>query len=528
MKQLLKRLPKRMLAGVMAFTLVAGLVSGTIAVEGADRPTKAWTGENTAGFDYVTFNSFTGVGGGIGDERDFQRGVQVGRDSVWADPVSNVEQEAEIEAKVYIHNNADPSLNDAPGNPGIAKNVNVRVAIPTGFKQSQQSEAFISADNARPGTVSDTLTMTGADGGFFELDYIEGSAKLLRDGAVVRGLDDSLVTTGVNLGDQRGCTEYVQEVTYRMKVKMPQYGMNKQVRHKGQTAADWKENVTAKVGDKLEWSIKFQNIGVTTLNNVAIVDNVPAGLTVVPGSVSLSNTNFPNGTTDLKPDPIQANGRQINVNAGSNYLPLTAEEKEKNYVSAQLIFETTVGKPTEETCGQFSLVNEGFVTPEGFGTLKDTASVTVEGPVCVTPNPNYSCDLLKIEKTTDRTIRIADFKTSQSNGATFKHVVINWGDTTTPLTTNNAVGQTHTYASDGTYNIVATATFTVNGEDKTATSKSCEASVSYTTAPTTPVTPTTPTTPTTLPVTGAGDIVGMFAAITIAGAVAHRFVYSRR
>lgn len=44
----------------------------------------------------------------------------------------------------------------------------------------------------------------------------------------------------------------------------------------------------------------------------------------------------------------------------------------------------------------------------------------------------------------------------------------------------------------------------------------------------TPVPPTTPPTPTTLVDTGAGDVFGIFAAITVAGAMAHRLVLSRR
>ncbi len=46
--------------------------------------------------------------------------------------------------------------------------------------------------------------------------------------------------------------------------------------------------------------------------------------------------------------------------------------------------------------------------------------------------------------------------------------------------------------------------------------------------PPTPVTPTTPTTPTVLPATGAGDVLGIVAAVTVAGALVHRFVLARR
>ena len=46
----------------------------------------------------------------------------------------------------------------------------------------------------------------------------------------------------------------------------------------------------------------------------------------------------------------------------------------------------------------------------------------------------------------------------------------------------------------------------------------------------TPVTPTTPTAPTpaVLPNTGVSEIIGMFAAVAVAGAIAHRFILARR
>lgn len=200
-----KHLPKRILSVFLALVIVAGLSSTAFAAFGPSRATKEWN-PNVAGFDYVTFNSFTGVGNGIGDERDFMRGVQVGRDSVWSDPVNNVTQGAEVEAKIYIHNNADKRLNDQPGNPGIARNVKVRVALPQGTKQVQEATSYISADNAQPKEIYDTLGMTGANNGFFAVEYVPGSAKLHKNGTTT-ALSDNLVTSGVNIGDIKGCFE---------------------------------------------------------------------------------------------------------------------------------------------------------------------------------------------------------------------------------------------------------------------------------------------------------------------------------
>lgn len=377
MKQYISRLPKKLFVVFLSVALVAIISAPAIAAFGPNRPTKAWT-PGVAGFDHVTFNSFTGVGNGVGDERDFMRGVQVGRDSVWSDPVQNVTQDAEVEAKIYIHNGADASLNDQPGNPGIAKNVKVRVALPTGAKQSQEANAFISADNAQPGTVFDSLTMTGANNGFFAVEYVPGSAKLNKGGATT-ALSDSLVTTGVNIGDQRGCFEYVQEVTYRMKVKMPQYNFKKQVRFEGQTKNDWKENLDVKPGQVVEWKLEFDNIGRTLLNNVIILDQVPANTTVVPGSVKLIDGNFPQGYTYKDAEAIQNKGTQVNVNIG-NVNP---------GINSIIVFKTKINDTKETQCSVQTLVNTGYATPQGYTTVKDIAQVKVTGTKkdCVPPTP---------------------------------------------------------------------------------------------------------------------------------------------
>jgi uncharacterized repeat protein (TIGR01451 family) len=367
MKDFLKRLPKKLLSVFMVATILVAMSSTAFAAFGPDRPTKAWT-PTVDGFDHVTFNSFTGVGNGVGDERDFFRGVQVGRDSVWSDPVQNVTQDSEVEGKIYIHNNADARLNDQAGNPGVAKNVNVKVALPTGVARTQQTTAYISADNAQPKQVFDTLDMTGANNGAFALDYVPGSAQLHKGGAT-SALSDSLVSSGVNLGDQKGCFDFVQEVTFRMKVKMPQYTIKKSVRFEGQTSSDWKEAVNAKPGQTVEWKLEFDNVGRTLLNNVVVLDQVPANLTVVPGSVKLIDGNFPNGYAYKDSEAIQNNGTQVNVNIG-NVNP---------GINSIVAFKTKINDVEATRCGNSQLVNTAYATPQGFSTVKDTAEVDVTG-----------------------------------------------------------------------------------------------------------------------------------------------------
>src|SRR5690606_25585049 len=102
-------------------------------------------------------------------------------------------------------------------------------------------------------------------------------------------LNDSIVTTGAHIGYTKadgnypGCFEYTSYVTVKVKIKKPSYKIEKSVRHEGQTSNDWKESVTAEPGKNVEWRIAFTNTGTTQLQDVVVLDQVPAGLTVVPG-----------------------------------------------------------------------------------------------------------------------------------------------------------------------------------------------------------------------------------------------------
>lgn len=506
MKNVLKRMPKAAFAAVATLALVAGVASQAIAGFGPDRPTKQWTAAEN-GFDYVTFNSYTDVPG-VGDEREFFNGVQVGRDNTWSDPVVGVEQGAEVEMKIYVHNNADPLLNDAAGNPGVAKNVTVKAELPTGSAQAHQATATISADNAQPGSVFDTLDLTGANAGFFELDYVEGSAKMYNhENGQTTGLSDTLVTTGVNIGDQKGCFKYVREITFRVKVKMPRYQIQKNVRNHGEDVSRWRDVANTKIGEKVEWEIWFKNSGQTPLKGVKIVDNLPPYVTVVPGSIMLYKGQ---NSMNVPDTAIQNNGKQLNINVG-DYNP-----GDDSY----LVFATTTDNNEKIRCGVHQLQNVAYATPDDYGAINDSARINVvnEKPCDEPEKPSYVCESLTIEKLGGRKIR-ATVKAPASNGAQFKQVTFNYGDGSEPKTTTELVDE-YEYKADGTFKITAETTFTVDGEDKTVTSEDCEAMITFKGGEIVPPTPE-------LPKTGAGSVIGLFAVITTAAAFAHN-VLSRR
>lgn len=100
---------------------------------------------------------------------------------------------------------------------------------------------------------------------------------------------------------------------------------------------------------------------------------------------------------------------------------------------------------------------------------------------------------------------------------------INWGDGST---TNTQAGE-HTYAKDGTYKIVTRVQVKyTDGETVWVTSAACASEVKFEGEKPPVVVP--PTTTTSLPDTGMGSLLGIFAATSVAGSLAYRFVLARR
>lgn len=173
----------------------------------------------------------------------------------------------------------------------------------------------------------------------------------------------------------------------------------------------------------------------------------------------------------------------------------------------------------------------------GEGVCAKTITVTeVETPI-------YSCDLLTLDKTVikDGDKVTATVKYTASNGATFSKAVVNFGEAsvTIPTALNGTFSADYTYKTAKDYNVTATVTFVVDGKSYDVTSTNCAAKVT-----TTPIEmckiPGKEQYPandarcndvkgavTVLPNTGAGNMLGLFAGVTIAGAVLHNLLTRR-
>lgn len=276
------------------------------------------------------------------------------------------------------------------------------------------------------------------------------------------------------------------------------------------------QTTSANACDELEYSVLLHNSGYEAVNNI----NVKATLS---SAASTSNTSTMTATytdgvvpsTTATATVNLSSSESINYEAGTTVL----------YNSNNQVIETLPDTITS------SGVNIGNLNGSTTEFLNFKAKVGCPTPAA----PIYTCNELNVLAEDNRTVKITDFATTAQNGATFSNAVINWGDNSSNLTTATPVGQTHQYAANGTYTISATAHFNVNGQDETAGGVNCEKVVTFsaTTPPTvTPPATTTPSTPAATPTqlvnTGAGSVVGLFAAVSAAGAVAYRYFLGRR
>lgn len=205
-------------SSVAAATLVAMPLTAYAGFFPADRQTYTCVnGNQCAGADHVVFDSFVN-NPVVGDERPFFAGSLNG---------ANVQDRIKVKdgdvivLRAYVHNNADP--NKIGVTAATAHNVKIKVLIPSAKQSDQNLVAFISASNANPGTINDTMSLYGDNA--FTLNYVSGSAVFTHkpDGQneVSEKLNDTIVGNGTYLGDIHGCFQYSGYVTMKVKVSMP-------------------------------------------------------------------------------------------------------------------------------------------------------------------------------------------------------------------------------------------------------------------------------------------------------------------
>ena len=340
---------------VLVALLIAAKVPGAAFAYGPDRQT--YTLANPA--DHITFNSIVD-NAGYGDEHNFVRIKDAANQSAggWTDDIT-VENGKEYLVKTYVHNNAASNLNL------VAQNTRVHAYVPTTIGKELQIDGHVSADNATPQRVWDTVRLNSDRD--FVAEYVAGSAKYynnIRPNGAGFALSDSIVTsTGAQVGYESmdgavpGCYEYAGYAVYTIRVTTEQlssFSVEKKVRVNGTTA--WSADaITVQPGDKIDYQIGYVNTGEVVQNNVIVKDQIPSLVTYVEGTTTLKNTNNPTGNGAI----VSSNGVVSGgINIGS-YAP---------GANAYVRFTATV--PTNEQlpkCGENILRNIAFVEIGAYG-----------------------------------------------------------------------------------------------------------------------------------------------------------------
>lgn len=454
----LRYIPKSF--GIVIATLLAGLGTALAFAWGPSRAT--YTMESPA--DHVVFNSITN-NPEVGDEREF---LTV-RDLTTGQPLSGsttVVAGHDYLFQVYVHNNAASNFNDASYNyKGIATGTTAEVAIPSSVNGSTDVAAYIRATNASPTEVWDTVKLTSSSN--VTLDYQEGSARLFTNYFTSgQQLSDNLITSngtliGYNALDGRwpGCLQYAGTITFRVKAIAPttntNYTLQKEVRKAG--TSTFVESVAVNPGDKVNYRMVVTNTGSSVLNNVMLKDALPAGMTFVPGTVRIMDSNNPGGAYVQNGDNLVASGVNIgSFSGGSN---------------AIVIFDATV-KANDQlaTCGVNTLTNTATITPEGQTPKSDTAVVTVNKE-CATV---YTCNSLTVDNISRTEFTFTASKTVE-NATYVKTVFVIRNEAGSEVARVDSANGVLTYTQNtvGKYTVEAIIVVNVGGVEKTATSANC-------------------------------------------------------
>lgn len=358
------------LAGILTAPLLAGTLSTAVSAWGPDRPTYTMESPATS----ATFNSITN-NPTIGDERNFVRVGQIDAD------VTDLGNEVEVIpghqylVYVYYHNDASATFNDAAHhNVGVAFKTKMSTTFPVILNKGERGtvSATITAENTDPLSVWDEAYFT-TNYDKLLLHYVEGSAKIYNDWGVngsvlpISLFSEEGTFLGLNAlnGVILGCEEYHGVVTYVVEARELSGSLDKTVSKDGTTYT--KETAIAP-GDEVYFKLDLTNSGDVPLGNATISDQMPEGLTLVPGSVEL----WTNDSTTK--DPLSDNIVGTGYNLGTIGLGNTV------HISYRAKATTTIDCPGRELTNVASFT---YDSDEADGiTRTSSTSIVVQKDGC--------------------------------------------------------------------------------------------------------------------------------------------------
>lgn len=250
----------------------------------------------------ITFNSISDNPALGGDEKNFVSARQVDSGSeVWNANTIAAEDGEKYYVRMYVHND-NPGGDDA-----VAKDTAVRFDVAEGSGTEVEVQGLITSSNASPSEYYDSVRFTNDTA--FHLEYVPGSAFIENNGVAAGGgigLSDEIVEAenGVLVGydtldgNLPGGYPYAAYVGIEVKVVYDySYTVDMQVRPAGEADAAWQEEISAKVGDEVEFQIAFQNLETAAVSDVMLKSTLPDGLEYVEGTMMLYNSAHPQGFT---------------------------------------------------------------------------------------------------------------------------------------------------------------------------------------------------------------------------------------
>ncbi len=310
-----------------------------------------------------------------GDHEMFRALNYTKGETVYTDPVTAGDKE-KVVASIYYHNGVVNTT---------AANTTIKVAIPsTSTTTTKLLDASISADNAA--TVHDTVvnkTIVGKSGLTIQtptadstVDFVPGSVRWFPNRSTtpvdlpggVSG--DSLVTTGLNIGDINGCWEFSGFVTFAMVVNTPAHQvlnpnlkLEKTVRNLAINEA-FNKSDSAFAGDLLEYKLDVINDGQADAQDVIVKDMLPVQTSYIPGSLKYfpAGSNIPMSLLDGQTaEQLFADGIMVGeLHPGSTH-------------STKFIFQVKIAG-SDLAAGQ-ELVNKTFATADSLQAADQVVTV---------------------------------------------------------------------------------------------------------------------------------------------------------
>lgn len=422
-----------------------------------------------------------------------------------------------VKLQVYYVNQEEANSNRN------AENVRMKITLPTEAGKAKVIKSSVKGDNTDAVEREATVNVDSDDA---VLQYVPGSATWKHNAgtndapkAETVVISDEVVTgaQGVVLENQKPGNNFAATVTILARVTSPGVKVTKQSQLKGETNK-WSASNTANPGDTMRYMISYQNTGSSEQRAVVVRDTLPANMELVPGTTFITNAANPNGAK-FESDAVTAGGINIgNYAAGAN---------------AFVTFEAKIAAADKLKCGGNEFRNTAYVRPDGLNDYYASAVTNVNRDCEAKPAAAvYSCDKLTVTKLDGRKVQ-AKVDYTAREGASLKTVTYNWGDGSTPLTTDKTTVE-YTYPKDGSFPVTANMTFTVNGKDQTAPANNAcgqTIAVAAVVTPTPPApapTPAPSTSPSALPNTGTGEVLGFAAVVAVIGTLGHRLYLSRK